>query len=384
MTDLFQEPTEDETRAHSSRSARRQAARRRSQRRKNVVSFLVMALALVLLIGGAIVFIRPLLTHEEPESNDFAGPGQGAVEIVVAEGDSGAAIGQTLTDAGVVKTPEAFVSAYRANPNATSIQAGTYELEEGMRAVDAVAALLDPARRADLRLTVPEGWTLEQIYDRMADLFGVPVDEVTAAADDLAKEKLPEAAGGDLEGWLFASTYTINPDDTPTSVLTTMLDKMISELDARDIPEGDRQEVLIKASIVEKEVPEQYWGQVARVIENRLDGCSGDGRLGMDTTYVYRLGKKANDITGDEWRKDDPYNGREVAGLPPTPIGAPSGGAIDAVLDPPAGDWCYFVTVNLETQETKFASDLEQHNKYQQEYREWLEQQAEATKDSGE
>ncbi|MPV49349.1 endolytic transglycosylase MltG [Pseudactinotalea sp. HY160] len=385
MTDLFHEPAGDEAPAPPSRSHRRAAARRRNQRRKNVVSFLVMVLALVLLVGGAVVFIRPLLTHTPPESNDFPGPGQGSVEVVVDDGDSGTAIGETLTDAGVVKTVEAFTNAYSANPNATSIQAGTYELQEGMRSVDAVAALLDPASRIDLRLTVPEGWTVAQIYGKMADLLMVPVEDVEAAAEKLAASALPESAGGELEGWLFPSTYTLSPDDTPASVLERMLDKMISELDAREVPEKEREALLIKASIVEKEGTEQYWGKIARVVENRLEGCSGDGRLGMDATYVYRLGKKANDITSEEWRKDDPYNGREgPPGLPPTPIGAPGTGAIDAVLDPPAGDWCYFVSVNLETQETKFTDDLKQHLKNQEEYRQWLREQTSAPTETGE
>src|SRR5699024_6154830 len=118
------------------------------------------------------------------------------------------------------------------------------------------------------------------------DLLGVPVEEVEEAADELAASELPESAGGELEGWLFPSTYTLAPDATPTSVLTQMFDEMIEVLDARDVPTKEREEVLIKASIVEREASEEYWGQVARVIENRLDNCSGDGRLGMDATYV--------------------------------------------------------------------------------------------------
>src|SRR5699024_12839293 len=99
--------------------------------------------ALVLLIGGAWFLIKLLIGDMAvSELNDFPGPGSGSVEVEVEDGDSGRAIGATLTDTGVVKTQKAVTAAYEANPNARTIQAGTYDLPEHMGAAATVATLL--------------------------------------------------------------------------------------------------------------------------------------------------------------------------------------------------------------------------------------------------
>lgn len=380
MTDLFSGDHESHPARPQTRSERRRAQRRQSRRRKNIVSFVVMVAALVLLVGGGWVFIKPLFAPPPAaETIDFAGPGAGGVEVVIAEGDSGAAIGSSLVDAGVVKTVEAFTKAYSTNPNATSIQAGMYTLPEGMRAVDAVAALLDSAYRSDLRITVPEGWTAAQVYERVANNLDVSEEDVEEAATAVG-DSLPGEAEGNLEGWLAPSTYTIEPDSRPEDVLDQMVELTHKTLADLDVAESKQQEIIVKASIVEKEVPAKYWGEVARVIENRLGGCSGDKTLGMDTTLVYAFGKNYNEISSEEMR-ESPYNGRVNSGLPPTPIGSPSVGAIEAVLDPPDGPWCYFVTVNLETQETRFTDDFDEHLSNQEEYRAYLKEQRTAAED---
>ena len=384
MTDLFDEQfgTEEtpaaETVTGQRRASRERAARRRAQRRRNAITFVVMVASIALLLGGAFVLIRPLFqaSPEEPEVTDFPGPGSGEVQVVVNTGDTGTDIGNTLVDANVVATVGAFTEAYNNNPQAVQIQAGTYTLREEMAAVDAVQALLDPGSRADLTVTIPEGWRATQIYERVAARLEVPLEDVEAAAEEFAASELPDAAEGEIEGWLFASTYTVETDTEPAELLQQMVDLTVRHLEDREVPEDEWQDTLIIASILELEVNNpEHWGQVARVVDNRLAGCSGDGTLGMDTTYAYGLNKPAWEITRSEWQEDHPYNTRRVAGLPPTPIGAPGEPAIDAVLNPPEGDWCYFVTVNPNTGETRFTDDIDEHRQNQELYREWLAQQ---------
>src|SRR5690606_26306276 len=153
-----------------------------------------MVVALGLLVAGAWVFIRPLLTDRgdpSPSLHDYPGPGSGSAEIVVNPGDSGAAIGATLVEADVVASVDAFVAAYNANAAAAGIQPGTYDLMQQMRAVDAVSALLDPGSRSDANITVPEGWRASQIYARLAENMEIDVTDVEAAADELT---LPDEA----------------------------------------------------------------------------------------------------------------------------------------------------------------------------------------------
>ena len=68
---------------------------------------------------------------------------------------------------------------------------------------------------------------------------------------------------------------------------------------------------------------------------------------------------------------DDPYNTRVHQGLPPGPIGSPGDEAIQAVMHPESGDWLYFVTVNMDTGETRFSDNQDQFNRDVKEYKAW-------------
>lgn len=379
MTDFFDDVVEspEQPSRRSRRQLQSEDQERRGNRRRNILTLVFSLGALAAIIIGAVLLIRPLLQPGEREITDYPGPGSGAVEIIVATGDSGAAIGSTLVDADVVATQQAFVSAYNANPNATRIQAGTYELKLQMRAADAVAALLDSGNRTDITITIPESWRATQIYNRVAEVLDVDVAEVEEAAGEL---ELPESAEGNPEGWLYATTYSVDADSTPLSVLQRMVDETNRVLSQLDVPEEDRQDLLNKASIVELEMHiSEERPLVAQVIENRLAGCSHDGTLGMDTTYAYGLGIVASQITREQWREPHPYNTRRVPGLPPTPIGSPSLESIEASLNPPEGNYCYFLTVNPDTSETRFTDSLAEHEANQEEYRKWREEKQAAS-----
>ncbi|GAB2624213.1 endolytic transglycosylase MltG [Pseudactinotalea suaedae] len=381
MTDLFRESDPDvghesepaaDGRSSSARSQRRRRAKRAAQRRRTLFTFIAMIAALGILVAGALIFLRPLLSgggSSTPSGpTDYPGPGSGSVTIVVSPGDSGAAIGQTLVDADVVASVDAFVAAYSANTAAAGIQPGSYNLMLQMRAVDAVSALLDPASRADASITVPEGWRATQIYAQLAENMEVDAAEVEAAAAELT---LPEEAQG-VEGWLFPSTYTIAPDATPATVLQAMVDTTVQVLERNEIPRESWHDVIVTASIVEREVArDEDRENVAQVIENRLASCDGTGRLGMDSTLVYELDKPASEITQTEWGTASEYNTRQVTGLPPTAIASPGEASILAAANPPDGDYCYFVTVNLDTGETKFTGDYEEFQVFREEYQEW-------------
>lgn len=382
MSELFDEglveTEEPQTTATDRRALRRDRVRKQRQRRRRTAIAVGLSLVLVLGLGAAAVLVlRPLFDEREPSGpEDFAGPGTGEATVVVHEGASGGDIGDILTDAGVVASRQAFVDAFSSNPQAAQIQPGTYEVMQEMRAVDAVTALLDPANRSELRITVPEGWRASQIYERIASIAQIPVEEVEEAAEDTESLGLPPQAEGDPEGWLAAATYTFGPDADATEILSAMVNQTLATLSQLDVPEEDQQAVLTKASIVEREVfvAEDY-GRVARVIENRLaDTDQVNGRLQMDSTVLYGAGRIGGMPTRAELDEDTPYNSYLNPGLPPTPIGAPGRPAVEAVLDPPEGDWLYFVTVNLDTGETRFTGDYGEHQRNIAELNEWLEE----------
>ena len=141
------------------------------------------------------------------------------------------------------------------------------------------------------------------------------------------------------------------------------------------MPEDQRQELLIKASILEREVNiEQYYPMVARVIENRLTQPQAEtvGYLNMDSTVLYGVGKVGGVPTANEVADEsNPYNTYKHKGLPPGPISSPSDLALESMLNPADGDWLYFVTVNLDTGETKFAATLEEQEKNRALFDQW-------------
>lgn len=212
--------------------------------------------------------------------------------------------------------------------------------------------------KVETKVTIPEGFIATQVLDRITSVTGITKEDLDAAIADPASIGLPDEAGGNVEGWLFPATYTVTPKDTATTVLSQMIAKTIAELDAQGVAPENRLDILKKASIVEKEAPAGFFGQVARVIDNRLyNNCDANGgRLGMDAIDAYGLGIPASELTKAQlYDADLPYASRKHPGLPPTPIGNPGTNAIVAAVNPPEGTECWYVTVNTDTGETKFA-----------------------------
>ncbi|MBR5950418.1 MAG: endolytic transglycosylase MltG, partial [Actinomycetaceae bacterium] len=374
MTDFFDEftITGDDTSASlksgdgvdSSRSSAKKPKEKQGKKMKNsliigIVSGLVVAIA----IG-----IYPLFTFM---GGDYDGEGTGSVQIVIPDGASGSAIASILADNDVVKSEGAFIRVCRADSRCSSIQPGTYNLRTHMSAKSALSALLNRASKAEVKITIPEGFTKTQVFERIANVLNIQEQEVSDAAADAGAIGLPEVAGGELEGWIAPLTYTFEPGVSATDVLKAMVAARIAQMEELNISQDAWQETLIKASIVEREVVTgSDYAKVARVIENRLiDTASVQGRLQMDSTVLYGVGKIGGSPTQAELSQDTPYNTYIHAGLPPSPISNPGVGALEGVCNPAQGDWLYFVTVNLESGETKFSATLAEHEKNIEEYR---------------
>ena len=348
------------------RAARRRAARRPPKRRRGR-RFIVLALALAI-VGGAVYaaygVLRPVVA-DLTASNDFPGPGSGAVQVTVQDGDSGRAIGSSLQKAGVVKTSKAFLEAAAADQRAAAIQPGTYTLKKQMAAKDALAILVNPKNRTVPRVTIPEGMWASEVFAALSKGTKVPVAEYQAAAKDPASLGLPASAKGNLEGYLFPATYEFPAKSTAREQLATMVKKTVSELTKAGVAEDDMERTMIVASIVEGEVSgDADRAKVARVIENRLKDKAGPtkGLLQMDSTVHYAVKKRGKAGTTDADRQSaSPYNTYRVQGLPPGPINNPGAASIAAAASPAAGSWLFFVTVNPDTGETRFATTPAEH-----------------------
>lgn len=378
MTELFDELPDN------SRRPKRRTARAINRRRRMARTSLVLFAAVFLLVFALVVslpHVKSLLDLDAPGAEDYTGEGTGEVVVTIPAGATGADIATILVSHDVVASEGAFIDAFNADRRAASIQPGSYALKQRMSANAALVGLLESSNRAEITVTVPEGFTAQQVADRLVNVMGYDAAEVEAALANAEAIGLPEEAGGNAEGWLAPLTYQFAPETTAVQALAKMVDQRVSDMTAANIPREHWQRTITVASIVEREVnwPE-YYGQVARVIENRLtDNTEVMGRLQMDSTVLYGVGKGGGVPTQEDLASDNPYNTYLHAGLPPGPISNPSLDVIKASHEPPAGDWLYFVTVNLETGETKFTNNLTEHNANVQELREWITANPQAT-----
>ncbi|MGL4175081.1 MAG: endolytic transglycosylase MltG [Dermatophilaceae bacterium] len=372
---------EERTRAQIARSRREIHHRRR--RRRGPRRFLVLLVVTSIVAGGGyfawntvVPAVSGIVGGGSPaEEVDFAGPGSGAVDVVVKPGDTGEQIATTLRDAGVTRTRTAYLQAATADPEAAAgIQSGTYGLLRGMTGSDAFRMLTDPANRSVGGTVVHEGLWTSEIFAVLSKASGAPVAEYEAAARNGAAIGLPAEAQGSVEGWLFPSSYEFGEQATPTDQLRTMVAQTVKVLEEVGVPRQEWERTLTIASIVEGEVrSDADRAKVARVILNRLDGGPPNyGLLQMDSTVHFAVRQRGKASTTSQQRASaSPYNTYKAPGLPPGPIGSPGKASIAAAFAPADGDWLFFVTVDPGTGETKFASTQDEHDRNVEEFNAW-------------
>ncbi|MBO1766234.1 endolytic transglycosylase MltG [Allobranchiibius sp. GilTou38] len=322
-----------------------------------------------LVIGAALIFaISTLGSSFLPKfggggalaggGGDYVGAGTGSVTITVAPGDSGTAIGETLQKAGVVKSASSFTALAANNSKFAALQPGTYRLRRHMSSADALDVLLDPKAKVSGGVTIPEGLWATEIYSRLSQATKVPLADYTKVP--VASLGLPAAARGRVEGYLFPSTYDFPKGASAQTQLQAMVTRFKQEVASLGIPQSRLAKVTIVASLVEAEASRAQDGpKVARVVDNRI---ARGMPLQLDSTVNYLLHRRGKVTTSNGERdSSSPYNTYRSAGLPPGPIDNPGLASLRAAYQPAAGPWLYFVTVNLATGETVFASDSTGH-----------------------
>ena len=214
----------------------------------------------------------------------------------------------------------------------------------------------------------PAGAITKHLAEDIATAFGFDTAEAEAA---IAEAELPPEAGGNPEGWLAPGSYQPVDGASAGEVVQAMVDRRVAQLEQRNVPRDQWRRVLTAASVIEKETYNQNEKpKVARVLTNRL---AGGGPLQMDSIILYPVPEDRIFTTGEERASDQPYNSYRHDGLPPTPICTPDEASLDAFLDPPPGDWWFYVTIDLDSGETRYAVTYEEHQANVVLLRAWLE-----------
>jgi len=245
---------------------------------------------------------------------------------------------------------------------------GEYELHADMRPTEILSKLVE-GRIYYHTVTIPEGYTIEQIANLLA------AKELTDRVAFLRLTRDPDMIHSlnlkvpTLEGYLFPDTYFFSRPTYPDAIIRTLVrrfwEAFTTEYQARtkDI-EMTVQEVLTLASVIEKETGlSQERPLVSGVFHNRL---RKNIPLQSDPTVIYALKDFGGNIRKEDLLVESPYNTYLVVGLPPGPIANPGEAAIRAALFPTPTDFVYFVSRNDGSHE--FSSTLAEHKQAVEKY----------------
>jgi UPF0755 protein len=342
-------------------------------RKKSNLGFWIALAIFVLMVGFLYFEFRPQSAVGETPTQ----VGSAVVEIEIQPGASITEIGNVLKSAKVLATTREFVQAAADNPQSSQIGPGRYLIQQGISADQAIIVLLNPDSRIGVKIVVPEGARSSQVATNIANALEIERDEVLAIMADRELVPLPDWVKGNIEGTLYPATYRFEEGVSAEEILNTIVTRFnraveVSNLLQRaELAELDPYDVLIMASIIEKEVPPVDFPKAARVMLNRL---ARGMLLQVDATLNYGLDTNTLVFNSEELAQPNDYNTYLNPGLPPTPISNPSETSLSAVLNPEEGEWLYWVTINLDTKETKFAVTNDEFLVYKREFQEWYRQ----------
>ncbi|MBW5798594.1 endolytic transglycosylase MltG [Halomonas elongata] len=268
-----------------------------------------------------------------------------------------------LDERGIIEDGWAFRLLTRLDPDAVpALRPGEYRLEPGMDG----QALLERLRRHEVvryGLTIPEGWTFDQMRDALDGAEKLEHDTRELSDAEIMAQLGRE--GEHPEGRFFPDTYRYRKGVSDLEILRQALERMDERLAAawseraEDLPLETPYEALILASLVERETgaPEER-GRIAGVFVRRLERGM---RLQTDPTVIYGMGENYDgNITRADLREATPYNTYVIEGLPPTPIALPGRASLEAAVNPAEGDALYFVSRGDGTHH--FSRTLREHN----------------------
>ncbi len=270
--------------------------------------------------------------------------------FIIETGESVNSIADRLKEDNFITSIFVFKSYLQLTDKGSQLKAGEHYIATDMSVKEIVNELIISSAHEDLRITLIEGWTNNEIADYLESSINISGNDFLSAASRNYTDYsfLPRSSLSDyLQGYLFPDTYRILPNATPENIINKLLgtfeEKVYSPL-AKDIAKSSMSlhEILTLASIIEMEVRNESDRKlVADLFLRRL---SENYPLQSDATvnYVTKSGRAQSTIK--DTKIDSPYNTYKYAGLPPGPIGNPSLSSIKAVLYPMPNSYYFFLT----------------------------------------
>jgi len=354
------------------RSGAERQSGKKKKRRRRINPFLYILFVLVtsaILAGGGWLLANDLCSfNKEPVETMIQ---------VTSEDDLGT-IADKLHEAGLVEYPWFFKFFGKIDKADEKIGIGTYTLNSDMDYLAMITAMRNVSGNLNadtVRVTIPEGYTVAQVLELLAEK-GVNTHEALLEAAKTAdfsydfidnnSEELSR-----LEGYLFPDTYDFYLNEKPSSAINRLLQNFDRKMTAEHMAVVEEskyslKQIMIIASLIEKETDGTDQDKIASVIYNRLDG-PGDkggtyGMLQVDAALLYALPDHEGGITNSDKQTDSRYNLYKYAGLPPTPIANPGLASIEAALYPATTDY-YYYALGKDGRHV-FSTTLSEHNNF--------------------
>ncbi|GGA37791.1 aminodeoxychorismate lyase [Kroppenstedtia guangzhouensis] len=297
-----------------------------------------------------------------------------SVQMEIKSGTSTAEIGHMLKEQGLIRNDWFFSTYAWLTGKSKGLQAGVYEIPPDVN-VNEILDIITKGRQNTVTVTIPEGYTLEQIGEKLEQKTQFSKEDFIRAAEeeefeqDFLREVPTDAQRRyRLEGYLFPSTYNIPKTAKPKDVINMMLGQFHNKMEEHQVMEQLESKNLTLdkwvtiASIVEREgQAKQEFPKIAGVIYNRLNK---NMRLQVDATIQYARGAQKARLSYDDLKLDSVYNTYKIDGLPPGAISNPGERALLAALKPDKHSYLYYVTKKDGTGEHYFAETFEQHRLY--------------------
>ncbi len=295
-------------------------------------------------------------------ASDLCAFNRGAVTTHTVEITPGDSLDQVITKlerAGLIKYPFFFRLFAEVTHAESKIGAGTYALNTDMDYRALVVGMRSSAglKTSEVKVTIPEGYTVRDICALLAEKGVASEDELLDAACnapfdyDFIDNDSHEISR--LEGFLFPDTYDFYTPENPQRALNRLLSNFARKIEAWEdlLAEADQRgydlkKIVTIASLIEKETDGSDQARIASVVYNRLDGPGSRagtyGLLQIDAALLYGIPNHSGPITSADLEYSSPYNLYKNAGLPPTPIANPGAQSIYAALSPEESDYYYY------------------------------------------
>lgn len=303
---------------------------------------LLQLLFVLLLIAGVFHYWHPFWRSDLEKAVDATSTEK--IVFTIDKGSSADTIAGNLYDKDLIVSDSSFVEDVKDQALDGRLRYGSFVLSPSMTLTEIVTVLTTEGT-GELALTVPEGFTVDQIDARLTELGLITAGDFKTCTYNctFTHTFLTGKENTGLEGYLFPDTYFIdNATFSPEALINQMLANFqtkISTIKEYD-PSKSIQNQVIVASMLEKEVRDTTdLPVVSGIIWNRF---KADWFLGIDATLLYI--DKDGTLSGDDLAAINPYNARTAKGLPPTAICNPGLNALTAAFEPAATDYWYYLT----------------------------------------